>query len=96
MKRFIVRAVALAIAIREQPEAEQDRERFFTLSQDVLCILGFDGYFKDVNPAWRENARLSEGGASGDAIHRVHPSRRPPSHPGRSGESFRRQVVDGF
>lgn len=32
--------------------AEVDLESFFTLSMDMLCIAGYDGRFKLVNPAW--------------------------------------------
>jgi PAS domain S-box-containing protein len=34
--------------------AEEDRNRFFALSKDVFCTLGFDGFFKDLNPAWEK------------------------------------------
>ncbi len=32
---------------------QEQLERFFTMSQDPLCMAGFDGYFKRVNDAWQ-------------------------------------------
>jgi PAS domain S-box-containing protein len=38
---------------RAKHQAEEDRKHFFVLALDLLCVAGFDGYFKDLNPAWQ-------------------------------------------
>ena len=41
-------------------EAELELERVFTMSVDLLCIAGFDGYLKRVNPAWMRTFGYTE------------------------------------
>ncbi|MBM4069806.1 MAG: PAS domain S-box protein [Planctomycetes bacterium] len=40
--------------ITERKRAEEDRNRFFTLSVDMLCTAGYDGYFKRLNQSWQQ------------------------------------------
>ncbi len=46
--------------ITSRKEAEEERDRFFTLSRDVLCIAGFDGYLRRLNPAWERMFGFTE------------------------------------
>jgi PAS domain S-box-containing protein len=38
--------------ISERKRVEKERDNFFNLLPELLCITNFDGYFKYVNPAW--------------------------------------------
>ncbi|NJR22398.1 MAG: PAS domain S-box protein [Richelia sp. CSU_2_1] len=45
----------LVMDVTELKQTQQERDRLFSISLDLLSISGFDGYFKRLNPAW-ENA----------------------------------------
>ena len=64
----------------ERKHAEEEMGRFFSLSPDMMCVAGFDGYFKRVNPAWhRVLGYSSEELLSLPYLEFVHPDDRTPT-----------------
>jgi len=58
-------------------EASNLEDRFFTLSLDMLCVEGFNGYFKKLNPAWETSLGFSrEDLQSKPMVEFVHPDDR--------------------
>ncbi len=46
------RMAAVFLEITERKRLEAERDSFFNLTPDLLCIAGFDGRMIQVNPAW--------------------------------------------
>ena len=44
--------LAMVRDITERKKAEEERNRLFNLSSDLIGIAGFDGIFNQINPAW--------------------------------------------
>lgn len=58
--REITGFLAIASDISAHKQAERQRDRFFNMSLDMMCIVGFDGYIRQLNPAWEETLGFSD------------------------------------
>jgi PAS domain S-box-containing protein len=55
-----VAVCGISTDITRRKQAEEERDRFFDLSRDVICLATFDGYFKTLNPAWERTLGFSQ------------------------------------
>ena len=73
-------AYSLAIIqdISDRKKAKQERERFFVLSRDLLCVASLEGQFIEVNLAWKNTLGYTQNELIGiPFINFVHPDDRP-------------------
>ena len=62
------RIVGTTIDITQRKKAEEERDRFFTLSLDLLCVADTHGYFRRVNPQFSVTLGYSRRGVDVAAV----------------------------
>ena len=70
----------------ERKRAEEELRTLFETSRDMLCVAGFDGYFRRLNPAWERTLGFTTEELLARPLHRLRASRRPRGDDGRGGE----------
>ncbi|MBA3581998.1 MAG: PAS domain S-box protein [Gammaproteobacteria bacterium] len=55
----VIGYLLMGIDNSSRKRVEEDSKRFFSVSQDLLCIASFDGYFKSLNSAWEKTLGFS-------------------------------------
>jgi PAS domain S-box-containing protein len=66
--------------VTDRKRVQEERDRFFTLSLDMLCVANFDGYFLLLNPAWEQTLGWSrEELTARPYLDFIHPDDREPT-----------------
>jgi len=64
----------------ERKRVEEERDRYYKLSPDLFCIAGFDGFFKQLNPAWESTLGWTAAElCSKPYLEFIHPEDRAPT-----------------
>jgi PAS domain S-box-containing protein len=91
----VVGLVVISSDVTERREAAAQRELLFSVSLDMLCIAGFDGYFKRINPAFCKTLQYSaEELLSRPWAEFLHPDDVAPSLQARATLMEGRDVID--
>lgn len=76
---------------------KEEYELFFNFSIDMLCIAGFDGYFKKLNPSWEKTLGWSkEELLSKPYLDFVHPEDREVTLNAAKGQEEGKEVITFF
>lgn len=53
--------IGMGVDVSRRCELEAERERLFNLSPDPLCVVGVDGRFREISPAWERTLGYTRG-----------------------------------